>query len=195
MPSNLFNSTAVRCRALSSSMARRTTSRSSALSSWRAGIAAAGGERHAIQRVLPQRPALAAGHVDFRPARAVAQRVPRHVIGDGEQPSDESRARHVVFTILINPLEHLLGQFFRHLPASDKVLQHADQADLIADQQFLKSRRTGRSAAVADFKHEPHVRIQGIASSRRFADGHNPTCYWRLARRTTVGQGEYLLLV
>ena len=86
---------------------------------------------------------------------AAAQGVGRRVVGDGEQPGGELRADHVLLAGAIHAEEDLLGQVFSRVVVAHQMFEHADQSCLIAQHQLLE----GRSAIVADFEHQPHVRI------------------------------------
>ena len=56
---------------------------------------------------------------------------------------------------LKDPHEHFLGQILGLLAIADEVLQHRQQAVLIAQHQLRK----GRGVAGLDLEHQPHVGV------------------------------------
>ena len=136
-------------------------------------LAAAGGD-HPVQDADARRAALPRGQLDLVTPRAVAHRVQRRVVGDGEEPGGELRPGGVLLPRPEDPQEHLLREVFGQFAAAHQVFQHPHQARLVADHQFLE----GGGAIVADLEHQPHVGIQGVSLGRRLADDHNGPRDW-----------------
>ena len=66
-----------------------------------------------------------------RPPLAVAQRVEREVVGDGEQPGGELRLGAVLLAHAVDAEEHLLGQVLGLVGVADEVVHDGDEAMLV----------------------------------------------------------------
>jgi len=109
-------------------------------------------------------------NADFAPPRPASQGVAGHVVGDREQPRAETGLRLIAVPGFEHADEHVLRQVLRQLPVLHQVLQHRQQAILVARDKLLE--RGG--IAVAYSQHQPHVGIVLLVMGRgRMGEGQS----------------------